>query len=271
MNPAPPKEEPEPDEAKSSALVEGDAYTDALTLATESVGITVPDDKQEVLKNFMKASRFGHQATLPMKCQGQSCPFLNICPLHQIGVDLPKGKACPVESSLLSQWVGQFLDTLDIDEDEIGNSVEVHMVYELAGLELMRRRAAAELSEDPKLTHESIVGFSPQGQPIYDVKPSQALLILERHSKIVNKLRESLLATPKSQAQAGQLRQDLSTRTANTIERAKKIIEDRIADRSIKDTEFKVVSDEETEAAKDSGKAFTLPSSAQEQGEGSGE
>ena len=71
------------------------------------------------------------------------------------------------------------------------------------------------------------------------------MLILEKYSKVVNKLREQLLATRKSQAQAGQLAGDVSVRTANIMSRAKKIAEARRAGIPIADADFSVKPDEE--------------------------
>jgi len=245
MNEAPDKEEPE--QKKEESIVVADSKHDLLTAAAIEAGVVVPHDKAAILKQFLKSSQYGHQASLAMKCKGTQCPYLDICPLHAIGANLPRGKPCPVENSLIEQWVQQFIESMGLDPDEPSNAVEMHMVYELAGLELIRRRAATELSKDPLLVKNSIVGYSPHGEPIFDDKPSQALLILERHSKIVNKLRESLLATPKSQSQAGQVSRDISTRTANIMERARKIREARQKGGSIADAEYILINNEETE------------------------
>ena len=154
---------------------------------------------------------------------------------------------CPVENALIEQWVSMYFASLGIDKEDPGNSIEVHMVYELAGLELLRRRAANELSRNSSLVKNMVVGYSPQGEPIYDDKPSQALLILERHSKIVNKLRESLLATPKSAAQAGQISSDVSTRTANILKKTRAIMAARKSGNSIEDVNFQVIDQEDKE------------------------
>lgn len=259
--PSEPKEE-EPIENPSmditsdltSALKPTEGPTDLLTKAALEAGIVVPEEKAHILRQFLKASKYGHQASLSMKCKAGGCAYLDLCPLKAADIDLPKGKICPVEDALIQQWVQQFMESMDLDPDEPTNAVEMHMVYELAGLELIRRRAASELSKEPELIKNSIVGYSPHGEPIYDDKPSQALLILERHSKIVNKLRDSLLATPKAQSQAGQASRDLSTRTANIMERARKLREERQKGKSIQDIDYRVIDEDTTE---------------QEQGEGS--
>ena len=244
-----PQKEDEP-KPKLDAIEKASNAHDLLTAAAAEMGVVIPAEKAVVLRQFLKTAKYGHQAALAMKCRGHGCAFYDICPLKQIEVELPIGKQCPVEGALIQQWVNQFVDSLSIDPDDPTSAVEMHMIYELAGLELIRRRAAHELSEKPELVSREIVGYSPHGEAIYDDKPSQALLILERQSKIVNKLRDSLLATPKAQSQAGQSSRDLSTRTANIMEKALEIQKMRQKGKSIQDAEFEVKQDEETEEQK---------------------
>lgn len=239
------EEEPQVKELVPFDVIKEESHH-ALSRAATNAGIKLDTKDAAQLMQFMKDSRFGHQSSLTMICKGPACDFYNICPLRKIGAKLPLEEKCPVEHALVEQWVSMYMESLDLDPEEPANSIEVHMVYELAGLELIRRRAANELSRNPSLVRNDIVGYSPQGQPIYDDKPSQALLILERHSKIVNKLRDSLLATPKAAAQAGQITSDISTRTANIQARAKAIAESRRSGKSIEDVDFKIIDDEES-------------------------
>lgn len=163
-----------------------------------------------------------------------NCPFLSMCVLHQVGAELPYGKTCPIEGALIEQWVKKTIIALGIDPNSSEYAVDMDMVYELAGMELIRMRAGYHLSMDGSLVEEKIVGYSPQGDPIYDEKPRVSLLVLEKYSKVISKLREQLLATRKAQAQAGQIASDPSIRTANIMARAKAIIEKRQA--SVKDS-----------------------------------
>ena len=236
------KEEPVQEKAIKPVLA--NINESSLIKLAESAGVTVPKEKYGVIEHFMVRAQHGHQAALPMKCKENLCPFIGMCPLEQAKLDLPTGKDCPVEQALIQMWVNKTMDALNIDPTDPEFSVDVDMVYELAGMELLRMRAGHHMSTDPALVEEKIVGYSPQGQPIYDEKPKIALLILEKYSKVVNKLREQLLATRKSQAQAGQLAGDVSVRTANIMARAKKIAEARRAGGSIHDADFIEVKDE---------------------------
>jgi hypothetical protein len=134
---------------------------------------------------------------------------------------------CPSEKAMIDMWVRKTVTSLDIDPTDPEQAVDMDMVYELAAIELLRMRAAFHLQQEPELVSEKIVGYSPQGQPIYDDKPSMALLILERQSKTVGKLREALLATRKAQAQAGQVASDHSVRTANVVAKAREKLRER--------------------------------------------
>ena len=228
------------EEEKITDLVPLASTENLLVKTMHEAGIAVPKEKLDIIEGFMARAHYGHQAVLPMKCKGEQCHFIGMCPLAQASLELPVGKNCPVEKALLETWVNKTVFALNIDPTDPEFSVDLDMVYELAGMELLRMRASHHLSIDPSLVEEKVVGYSPQGQPIYDEKPKVSLLILEKYSKVVNKLREQLLATRKAQAQAGQMAGDISVRTANIMERARKLAEVRRAGGSIKDADFEI-------------------------------
>lgn len=217
-------------EKEETALLPIVAPTNAgqlLANAAIRAGVPIPADKLDVLQGFMDQAKYGHQARLPMECKAKQCPVIKMCPLEAIGVALPFGKPCPVEGSLIEQWVQGYIEAIGIDPSEPESAIDMHMIYELAGLELMRTRAAHELSKNPEMITEKIVGYSPQGQPIYDDKPNPAILIMEKQAKTVNKLRDALLATRKAQASVGQVSSDQSVRGANIVAQARLIAEKR--------------------------------------------
>jgi hypothetical protein len=200
-------------------------------------GVDISPEQFGALDSFMDHARYGHQASLPMKCKGLGCPILDLCPLHKLKAQLPIGKVCPVEGALVGQWVETYLGALDINPEDPESAIDMHMVYELAGLELLRTRAAQHLSTNPEIIKREIVGFSPQGAEIWDDKPSMALLIMEKQAKTVSKLREGLLATRKAQAQVGQISGDVSVRTANIQAKAKEIMAKRLKGGNAHDVE----------------------------------
>jgi len=216
-----------------------------LVSMSEQVGIQIPSDKLHILEGFMNAAKYGHQAALPMKCMGEKCSILDLCPLKKINAALPVTHNCPVEFSLIQQWVDGYVKALDIDPTDEEHAIDMHMVYEAAGLELLRMRTAHHLSKDPEVVTEKIVGWSPTNKPIFDDKPSPALLILEKQAKIMNKLRESLLATRRSQAQVGHMAGDISIKTANVMAKARELAERRRKGGSIQDAEYEVINNQE--------------------------
>lgn len=228
-----PNEDTEPsneEPSKEEALLPVVAPTTAgqlLANAATKAGVSIPADKIGVLQGFMDQAKYGHQARLPMECKAKQCPVIKLCPLEAIGAALPFGKPCPVEGSLIEQWVQGYINAIGIDPNEPESAIDMHMIYELAGLELMRTRAAHELSKNPEMITEKIIGYSPQGLAIYDDKPNPALLIMEKQAKTVNKLRDALLATRKAQASVGQVTSDQSVRGANILANARIIAERR--------------------------------------------
>lgn len=235
--------EPAPEEEKALAKLPDieipSTGGELLASIAQNVGVEIPADKMSVLELFMKKVKYGHQAALAMVCKGLSCPVINMCPLHAIEAELPVGKPCPVEGALIEQWVKLYTESLGIDPDKTEDAIDMHMIYEIAGLELMRTRAAHELSKNPAITLEKVVGFSPQGDPMYDDKPAIPLLVMEKQAKTIAKIRDQLLATRRSQAQAGMISNDISVRAANLSEKAAKILEQRNKD-SARDAEFEV-------------------------------
>jgi hypothetical protein len=246
-SPDPPKKK-EPAQDNLPAIVEPDTAGKNLAHKAQAAGVPIPAKALGKLEAFMQAAKFGHQASLPMKCKGMSCPLIDMCPLHAVGSALPLAKACPVEGALVDQWVDSYISALNVDMDDPEQAVDIHMIYEIAGLELLRNRAAHHLANNPELIKTEIVGYSPQGDPIYDDKPSMALLIMEKQAKTMGKLRESILATRKAQAQVGQMAGDVSVRTATIMAKAQKILEERKKGGTlseISETEFQILEDGE--------------------------
>jgi len=241
-------EQPEDPKPTTDLVVQGEGLGGILVKHSQEAGVPVDKKQYDIISSFMERAQHGHQAALPMKCRGTSCKFLGMCPLYEASMKLPEGERCPVEKSVLEMWVQKTIHSLDIDPDNPEYAVDLDMVYELAGMELLRMRAAHHLHESPALVDEKIVGYSPQGQPIYDEKPAMPLLILERYAKVIAKLREALLATRKSQAMAGQMAGDTSVRTATIMERARKIAEKRRSGGKlgdVEDAEFTVHGEQE--------------------------
>jgi len=234
------------EENKSKELVNIDQDDKELVRSAKKAGMPVTSDNTvKILKQFVERQKYGHQGAMSMSCKGTKCSYLSMCPIHDAGEKLPVGKKCPVENILIQMWATKFINALGIDMDDPEYAIDMDMVYELAGLELIRNRAACKLSDEPDIFKRDITAFSPQGEAIYDDKPNMALLILERYGKRVDKLREQLIATRQAQAKIGQVTGDSSVRAAKLAARAKKILEKRISGGSIEEAEFNEVDKDE--------------------------
>jgi hypothetical protein len=220
--------------------------TEALIKFSQEAGVEIPAEGKEALIHFMNVSRHGHQASMPMKCKGKQCPLIDMCPLNKINAELPVGKRCPVESALVEQWISTYLTALEIDPTDPESAVDVHMVYEMAGLELIRNRTASYMADNPDMVRRDIVGYSPQGEEIWDDKPNMGWLLMEKQLKAMNKVRDALLATRKSQAQVGHLAGDVTIKTSNMLKRAKELAERRAAKSrgEAQEADFEIVDDD---------------------------
>lgn len=231
--------EQEKKDNESKEVVKIDTKDEALVKSAEEAGMTITSEKTvKILAQFVERQKHGHQGAMSMTCKGTKCSYLSMCPLHEAGEKLPVNKRCPVENILIQMWSAKFIQALGIDMDDPEYAIDMDMVYELAGLELIRNRAACKLSDEPDIFKRDITAFSPQGAPIYDDKPNMALLILERYGKRVDKLREQLIATRQAQAKIGKISGDSSVKAARLAARAKKIIEKRMSGGSIEDADF---------------------------------
>jgi hypothetical protein len=228
LEPTPlPKPAPAPVPEAPKEALQNQAIPPNALVAKMSSKAAITEEQSRVLSAFMDKAVLGHQSALAMKCKGLRCHMLDICPLHKAHITLPINESCPVEEALMQEWVTRTLTALNIDPSLPENAVDVNMVFELAGMEVIRWRTSWHLHNDAILVEERIVGYSPQGEPIYDEKPKMALLISERYAKVVGKLREQLLATRRSQAQVGKVSNDVSVRGANMVAKAKEIAKKR--------------------------------------------
>jgi len=238
-------EEPEEEVVSRLPVVATTPALNLLVNAATTPGQALSADAELVLRGFMEAAKYGHQAALPLECKGNKCIIIDMCPLKKIGAPLPKGKPCPVEGALIQQWVIGYIESLGVDPNDPEQAVDMHMIYEAAGLELIRMRTAHYLSKEGEIIKEKIVGYSPQGAAIYADTPSMALMLMEKQSKTMSKIRESLLATRKSQAQVGNVVGDVSIKTANIMLRARELAEKR--KKEAIEAQFEVIEDEQPE------------------------
>jgi hypothetical protein len=93
-------------------------------------------------------------SSIPMRCEAARCIFAETCPLHQQNL-APKGKACPIEMAMVSQFTGEYMEQLDVSPD---NLVEVSMVRDLVDQEVQYLRKTKLLAKE-HFIQENIIGI----------------------------------------------------------------------------------------------------------------
>jgi hypothetical protein len=242
-NPAPLPEQPSSESSNLSTKKEdrnfsapldlkvGDVKTiksDLVNSLASYVGSNVTKEQKKLIKNFIDFSSKGFVASMSMTCRGQNCPFLSACVLNQAGAELPIGKPCPLEQSIIVSWVTKHLKALGIEDiDDPIHSFDMDMLYELAGQELLRWRCGVHLSDDPRLVSNQQVGATLQGEPIFSDVMNPVLTVMERAGKNITKIREALVATRESQLKAGQINTDPTQKAAELRAKAHEIAQAR--------------------------------------------
>lgn len=119
------------------------------------------------------------------------------CELYKMN-KAPVGAPCMYEQLFLKDKTESYFEEFDVTSDKVS---EMHMVAELAELDLYERRATQMLSlVDQDLSQEIIAGFTESGSPIIKDDVSRYFAIKERIKKQRHKILESLLATKKERA-----------------------------------------------------------------------
>lgn len=212
-----------------------------LNSLVEIAGETTPvtQEQRNMLSSFIDATTRGSVGIMGMICQGAKCPFINACPLAMIGSNLPKGKRCPVEAGMITNWVNKHLKSLGIENpDDPIHSFDMDMLYEIATQELIKWRCSVHLSDDPRLVSERQIAATQQGEPIFGDVINPVLDVMERAGRNIAKIREALVATREAQIKAGQVALDPTQKFAEQRKKAVEIVKQR--SEKMKEAEFKV-------------------------------
>ena len=223
-------------------VVKGGSISDITAAVAKDVAKGSPVATQEATLAFFQRNVHGFVGGLAMRCQGQRCPILDVCPLHETGQALPLKKPCPFEAGIVQTWVNKHLMSLGIDDFAAPeNSFDIDLLYELAAHELIKWKAAHHLSKKGNIIDDRQVAANMQGDAIFAEVISPALEILDTHNRITMKIRDSLLATRKSQIQAGRDMGDPSKKAADLAGKARaKALERLGRGERIQDAEFDV-------------------------------
>ena len=157
-------------------------------------------------------------SSIPMNCEATKCIFADTCPLLKENL-APKGKPCPIEMSIVSQFTGEYMEQLDVHPD---NLVEVSMIRDLVDQEVQYIRKTKLLAKE-HFIQENIVGIDNNGQPILKKELHLAVELEDRLHKRRKDLRNQLLATREAKAKVGQTQLDSAQAISDILSKVQSI------------------------------------------------
>ncbi len=174
----------------------------AIVPLSERVGGELTPGQKDVLDRYFKKAISGMEAMSPMICRGQACVIYNSCPLREAGLNLPEGKQCPVEDSILVATRAKIIAGCGIPEEHEKRDLALMMVDEIMLTVMKQLRVAWYSSQNPEVMKETVIGVSQDGSPIYSEQLDPTMDWLLRASGAKIKMLRELLATPRAEVEA---------------------------------------------------------------------
>jgi hypothetical protein len=169
---------------------------------SEYVGGDLTPEQKESLDTFSKKMRSGLSSAVPMVCRGIGCPFIEICPLQQAKIELPRNKTCPVEESVIQAWKRDFMVYSNIPDDHEQKALIYQLIEELATMVAIQTRVAWANAREPEIFRDEVIGANQQGDPIIAKRLNPSLDLLQRIGTNKLKILRELLATPRAEVEA---------------------------------------------------------------------
>jgi hypothetical protein len=178
------------------------------------------DEQRAIASEEIRPSKTKHSmfTAIPMSCQAKSCPFADTCPLMKVNL-APKGKPCPLEMAIVTQFTQEYMQELDVHPD---NLVEVSMVRDLVDQEVQYMRKTKILAKE-SFIQENVIGVDNDGQPIMKKELHLAVDLEDRLHKRRKDLRNQLLATREAKAKVGQTQLDSAQAISDIITKMRQI------------------------------------------------
>ncbi|MEX3713536.1 hypothetical protein ABFV99_14125 [Cytobacillus horneckiae] len=130
-------------------------------------------------------TKHGLYAAIPMMCKGDLCPYAEVCPLLEGGMD-PSGSRCPLEIGLIMKRYDEYKDEFGIDES---NVVDMGLVKDLVDYDVQLFRAENKIAMQGDFIEDVVVSVTENGQEITAPQISKAA---EYKEKISNKKYKAL-------------------------------------------------------------------------------
>jgi len=157
-------------------------------------------------------------SSIPMNCEANKCTFADTCPLLKENL-APRGKPCPIEMSIVSQFTAEYMEQLDVSSD---NLVEVSMIRDLVDQEVQYIRKTKLLAKE-HFIQENVIGVDNDGQPILKKELHLAVELEDKLHKRRKDLRNQLLATREAKAKVGQSQLDSAQAISDIIHKVQSI------------------------------------------------
>jgi len=204
--------------------------------------VTLTPKEAKKLICYLNTLKTGFQASMPIICMGEQCPYSKKCPLGENN-NYPMGQECPMETYLKEAWFSDYAKDLEIPED---SKVDSSLVQDLVLWDMLAKRAVEELAVDPKIVKRSVAGFqqTSEGQkPIYKEEINQRLTFLEKAQRNKMKIMDSLIATREAKSKdTSRILHDPSTYAAKLLDKAREL-QEKAAKAGLLEVEATVVED----------------------------
>lgn len=203
------------------------------------------DPEMQAFTDYFNAHVGGVHKYSPTKCHGPSCQFAADCPLLRLGKSVPIDRNCPLELTLIRQYMQTMIDELQIQK---GNSFDLSTVGAIAINQVLLKRVLDALSsETPVVDH--FRGLTREGDAVFERKMHPAFDRVERLQDQMQRLQSDLMATRREKSkdnlrkrmspseQAKRLKDRLDAARKGVAESDQKLLEHY----GIVDAEFKAV------------------------------
>ena len=218
------------EQPKEESLAKPQPYSNALEYRLSEVGIELDEGQKNSLSQYSSNMAAAAHASVIMVCKGEACSVHQSCPLAQCGIKLPVDQKCPVEASIMDDVLQRFCEGLEVNPDTPAGAMDLMQIWEIARHEVLEFRANGYLAKNPDIVVQEIKNVGIDGTHIYNSKVSEAIMFMESTFKAKSKIRQELLATRKSQMEAGK-RVDEELKDQQAIiakaEKLKKLLEER--------------------------------------------
>src|SRR3990167_8249419 len=116
------------------------------------------------------------------------------CPLARANLPAPTNSPCPVEETTKQLWFQQLSKEVGVAEDGF-EAMDLGAACDIINLLIQKQRIQWEMVKNPEVSVRTIVGMSPDGEPIVDMKANPTYFTLKALNQIQLKIMEGLLTT----------------------------------------------------------------------------